>query len=308
MGLRTVAFTRDPRSLEGLRSTIARGAPSVDVPLAEMRANFERLSALMPLGDEITHEGVIVRAMGGEWTRTVESRTDAAILHFHGGGYVLGSPQTTRSVVAGLARHTRLPVLTVDYRLAPEHPFPAANDDSVTAYCWLLEQGFAPGHVVISGDSAGGGLAMALLLSLRDRGLPPPAGGVGISPFLDLTLSSASIDANMAKDPQVSRAFLEAAVGYYLPVDVDPKTPLVSPLFADLAGLPPLLLQVGGDEALLDDSIRYGEAAALAGVDVTVEVWEAMMHVWHMLAPRFPEAEAADAAIAAWINSLPAFR
>ena len=146
---------------------------------------------------------------------------------------------------------------------------------------------------------------MALLLSLRDRSLPLPAGAVGLSPMLDLTLSSPSIDANLATDPQVTRAFMQLAVGHYLPADVDPKSPLGSPVFADLTGLPPLLLQVGGDEALRDDSIRFGEAAEAAGVDVTVESWEAMMHVWHTLTPRFPEAEAALASIATWIRALP---
>ena len=305
MTLHTIDFTRDRKDLEGLRAAIARGAPSADVPLAEMRANFERLGSAMPVGGGIEHEDVTVAGLPAEWTRTPDSRPDAAILHLHGGGYVLGSPRTTRSVTAGLARHTGLPVLVPDYRLAPEHPFPAAIEDAVAAYSWLTDQGLDPGRIVISGDSAGGGLTMALLVSLRDRGLPLPAGAIGISPMLDLTLSSASIDANLATDPQVTRAFLQLAVGHYLPADADPKSPLGSPLFADLTGLPPLLLQVGGDEALLDDSIRFGEAAEAAGVAVTVECWAAMMHVWHMLAPRFPEAEAALASIATWIRARP---
>lgn len=305
MTLRTIPFERDPKSLDGLRAAIARGAPSADVPLAEMRANFERLATAMPVGDDIDHEAVTAGGRPAEWTRAPGARSDAALLHFHGGGYVLGSPRTTRSVTAGLARHTGLPVLAPDYRLAPEHPFPAAIDDAVDAYTWLTGAGFDPGHVVISGDSAGGGLTLALLLALRDRGLPLPAGAVGISPMLDLTLSSASIDANLTKDPQVSRAFLQVAVGHYLPPDVDPKVPLGSPVFADLTGLPPLLLQAGGDEALLDDSLRLGDAAVAAGVDVTVECWDSMMHVWHMLAPRLPEANAALASIAAWIAARP---
>jgi acetyl esterase/lipase len=305
MTLRTIDFTRDRKDLEGLRKAIARGAPSADVPLAEMRANFERLAAAMPVGDGIEHGDVTVAGRPAEWTRTADCRSDAAILHLHGGGYVLGSPRTTRSITAGLTRHTGLPVLALDYRLAPEHPFPAAIEDSVAAYSWLTGQGVDPGRIVVSGDSAGGGLTMAMLLSLRDRGLPLPGGAVGISPMLDLTLSSASIDANMATDPQVTRPFLDLAVSLYLPADGDPKSPLGSPLFADLTGLPPLLLQVGGDEALLDDSIRFGEAAEAAGVDVTVERWAAMMHVWHMLAPRFPEAEAALASVGTWIRALP---
>jgi epsilon-lactone hydrolase len=307
MARRTVPFGRQRSELENLRSAIARGAPSADVPLGEMRARFERITSAMPVDDGVEHAGVTVAGRPAEWTRpggsgAGDSPADAAILHFHGGGYVLGSPATTRTVTAGLARRTRLPVLAPDYRLAPEHPFPAAVDDALAVYSELLGGGLAPGRIVVSGDSAGGGLVMALLLTLRDRGLPPPAGAVGISPLLDLTLSSPSIDANFATDPQVTREFLAVAVAHYLPAGADPKAPLASPVFADLSGLPPLLLQAGGDEALLDDSVRFGEAAEAAGVDVTVECWEAMMHVWHAFAPRFPEGEAALGAIAAWIH------
>ncbi len=303
MTLRTVPFGRERKDLENLRSAIARGAPSAAVPLAEMRARFERIASAMPVGDGIEQVCVTAAGRPAEWTRVEPpGKADAAVLHFHGGGYVLGSPATTRTVTAGLARHSGLPVLAPDYRLAPEHPFPAAVADAVAVYSELLAGGLAPGRIVVSGDSAGGGLAMALLLRLRDRGLPLPAGAVGISPLLDLTLSSPSIDANLATDPQVTREFLETAVEHYLPSGADPKAPQASPVFADLTGLPPLLLQAGGDETLLDDSVRFGEAAEAAGVDVTVECWEAMMHVWHAYAPRFPEAEAAFAAIAAWIH------
>jgi acetyl esterase/lipase len=302
MTLRTVAFSRDRRDLEKLRAAIARGAPSADVPLAEMRARFDRLASSMPVGAGIEHEAVTTGDRPAEWSRTAGSRADGAILHLHGGGYVLGSSLTTRTVTAGLTRHTGLPVLALDYRLAPEHPFPAAIEDAVEAYSRLIDRGLAPGRIVVSGDSAGGGLAMALLLTLRDRALPLPAGAVGISPMLDLTLSSPSIEANLATDPQVSREFLQYAVGRYLAAGIDPKAPLASPVFADLTGLPPVLLQAGGDEALLDDSLRFADAAEAVGVDVTVECWEAMMHVWHAFAPRFPEAEAALAAIAAWVH------
>lgn len=305
MSLRTVAFTRDRKDLENLRAAIARGAPSTEVPLPDMRATFEQLGAAMPFGEGIEHEEVTAGGRPAEWTRAAGSRPDAAILHLHGGGYVVGSPRTTRPITAGLARRTGLPVLAPDYRLAPEHPYPAAIEDTVAAYSWLADQGIDPRRMIVTGDSAGGGLTMALLLVLRERSLPLPAGAVGISPLLDLTLSSPSIEANIATDPQVTRAFLEMTVGHYLPPGVDPKSPLASPVFADLAGLPPLLLQAGGDEALLDDTVRFGEAAEAAGVDVTVECWEAMMHVWHMLAPRFPEAEAALTAIAAWVRARP---
>ena len=305
MILRTIAFGRDRSELDHLRAAIARGAPDAAVLLGEMRAHFERLAGTMPLGAGIEHEATTAGGRPAEWTRAAGAAADAALLHFHGGGYVLGSPRTTRSVTAGLARHTGLPVLVPDYRLAPEHPFPGAIEDAVAVYSWLLDEGFDPRRIVVTGDSAGGGITMALMVGLRERGLPLPAGAVGISPWVDLTLSSPSIDVNEGRDPQVTRAFLEQASGHYVPSGADPEAPLASPLFADLSGLPPVLLHVGGDESLLDDSLRFGEAAEAAGVDVTIEVWEAMIHVWHMLAPRFPEAEAAHASIAAWVRELP---
>jgi acetyl esterase/lipase len=275
-----------------------------------MRARFERLAGSMPIGEGTEREAVTAGGRPAEWIRPETSEpagtAGAAIVHFHGGGYVLGSPATTRPITAGLARHTGLPVLVPDYRLAPESPFPAAIDDAVAVYHWLVEQGCEPGRVVVSGDSAGGGIALALLITLRDRGLPLPAGAIGISPFVDLTLSSPSIDANEGKDPQVTRPFLASAVQHYLAGGEDPKTPLASPVFADLSGLPPILLQVGGDELLLDDSLRLAASAEGAGVDVTVERWDGLMHVWHQMAPRLPEAEAALASAAGWVRALAA--
>ena len=306
MTRRTIPFGRDPQVLDNLRAAIARGAPSADIPLDEMRAQFEQLAGSMPIGEGTEQQAVTAGGRPAEWIRPAGSgahQADRVIVHFHGGGYVLGSPRTTRPITAGLARHTGLPVLVPDYRLAPEDPFPAAIDDAVAVYCWLTEQGFEPRRVVLSGDSAGGGIAVALLVALRDRGLPLPAGAIGISPFVDLTLSSPSIDANEGKDPQVTRPFLLAAAGHYLS-EADPKTPLASPVFADLGGLPPLILQVGGDELLLDDSLRLAEAAEAAGVDVTVERWDGLMHVWHQMAPRLPEAEAALTSLAGWVQAL----
>jgi acetyl esterase/lipase len=307
MTLRTIPFGRDPHVLDNLRAAIARGAPSADIPLGEMRVMFERLASAMPIGAGTEQEDVTAGGRPAEWIRPVGAgpgrEAEGVIVHFHGGGYVLGSPRTTRPITAGLARLTGRPVLVPDYRLAPEDPFPAAIDDAVAAYSWLLDQGVRPGRVVISGDSAGGGITVALLVALRDRGLSLPAGAIGISPFLDLTLSSPSIDVNDGKDPQVTRPFLLSAVQHYLG-DVDPKTPLASPVFADLAGLPPLMIQVGGDELLLDDALRLADAAEAAGVDVTVERWDGLMHVWHQMAPRLPEAEAALASLAGWVSGL----
>ena len=191
-------------------------------------------------------------------------------------------------------------MLVVDYRLGPEHPYPAAVDDALTAYEWLLDAGFEPDRIVVAGDSAGGGLTLATLLALRDRGRPLPALGVPISPWTDLTLSGESMTSMAEHDPMVTRHGLQRMADWYVG-GADPKAPLVSPLFADLAGLPPLLIHVGELETLRDDAIRFAERAIAAGVDVTLEVWPEMIHVWHVFGPDVPESEAGVARIAQFI-------
>jgi len=205
-------------------------------------------------------------------------------------------------LAAAIARAAGTRALLLDYRLAPEHPFPAALEDALAAYQWLLGQGIAPGRVVIAGDSAGGGLTMAALLALRDRGLPRPAGGVCISPWVDLTCSGSSYATKAASDPIVTREGVAGMAQAYIG-DGDPKRPLVSPLYADLRNLPPLLVQVGSDEVLLDDALGLGERARAAGVDVTVEEWPAMVHVWHWFLPMLDEAEQAVGVIGTFVRS-----
>jgi monoterpene epsilon-lactone hydrolase len=179
-------------------------------------------------------------------------------------------------------------VLSVDYRLAPEHPHPAAVEDATAAYRFLLDTGISPGNLAIGGDSAGGGLTVACLIALRDAGLPLPAAGVCISPWVDLTQSGESMDSKADEDPMVSREALQVMANAYLGGG-DPKEATASPLFADLAGLPPLLIQVGTAETLLDDATRLAERAKSQGVDVTLEAWEEMIHVWHAFAVLLPE-------------------
>jgi phosphinothricin tripeptide acetyl hydrolase len=192
--------------------------------------------------------------------------------------------------------------LLPDYRLAPEHPFPAAVDDAVAAYRWLLDRGQTPERMVLAGDSAGGGLTVATLLALRDRGLPLPAAGVCISPWVDLTLSGASYDAKAATDPIVTRDGVTEMARAYLG-QTEARTPLASPLFADLSGLPPLLIQVGSEEVLLDDSVALAKRAKTAGVDATLEIWPSMIHVWHWFLPMLDEAQAAIDVIGAFVQA-----
>jgi acetyl esterase/lipase len=223
-------------------------------------------------------------------------------MHLHGGGYVLGSCNTHRALGTWLARAARTRVLMFDYRLAPEYPHPAAVEDAVRAYRWLLdEENLDPTGVAISGDSAGGGLTVATLVALRDRDVPLPGAGVAISPWSDLTLSGDSVDANADGDPQVTRWMLEEMAHQYL-AGADPRTPLASPRYADLAGLPPLLIHVGAAERLLDDARSLAEAAAGAGVNVTLEAWPEMIHIWHAFAPLLPEALEGIDRIAAWLD------
>jgi monoterpene epsilon-lactone hydrolase len=221
-------------------------------------------------------------------------------LLLHGGGYNAGSPRTHRKMAAFLSRAAHARVLTPDYRLAPEHVFPAAVKDALKAYGWLLENGHTEQQIVVGGDSAGGGLTLALLFALRDRGRPLPALGVPISPWTDLTLSGDSMDSMADRDPMVKRPGLQRMADWYVG-GADPKDPLVSPLFGDPTGLPPLLIHVGEVETLRDDAVRFAQRATEAGVEVTLEVWPEMIHVWHVFGPDVPESEAAVARIAEFI-------
>lgn len=211
------------------------------------------------------------------------------ILYLHGGGYVFCSAGTThRDLMGRLARTAGATVVGVDYRLAPEHQFPAAVNDAVAAYQELLSRGFSPKSIAIAGDSAGGGLTFASLLKLRDLGLPLPAAAVGISPWTDLAVTGSSCASNLKRDMLIPGDRLQEGVSWYLG-DGDPRDPYASPLYGDHAGLPPSLIMVGGDEVLLDDSVRLADRMMQAGVEVQLEVWPGMQHVWPVFAPFLPE-------------------
>jgi acetyl esterase/lipase len=239
-------------------------------------------------------KGVTVRTVqaGGvhaEWIEPVGIETNAAILYLHGGGYCICSLDTHRGLAARLALASGIPVLLIAYRLAPEHPFPAALEDTLAAYRWLLGQGFSPKHIAIGGDSAGGGLTLACAVSLRDAKIPLPAALFCLSPWNDLTFSGETVRTLANVDP-VLKLGKTPRTEYYAGTH-DPANPLISPLFADLQGLPPLLIHVGADEILLSDSTRLEEKARLAGVDVSVKIWKGMWHVFQVFAPYVPEAQ-----------------
>ena len=253
--------------------------------------NMDDMRAIMietQAPEGVTCTPVEAGGVSAEWSVAAGVDETKVVLYVHGGGYVMGSAGSHRDVTGRLSKAAGARVLSLNYRLAPEHLFPAPVDDAVAAYRWLLAQGISPGNIAVAGDSAGGGLAIATLLALRDAGEPLPAAGIGISPWVDMEGTGESMTTRAAVDPVVQKEGLLGMAKLYLG-DADPKNPLAAPLHADLAGLPPLLLQVGDAETLLDDATRLAEKARAAGVDVTLKVWDEMPHVWHLFAPILPE-------------------
>jgi acetyl esterase/lipase len=226
--------------------------------------------------------------VSAEWFSQPTSHPDRVLLYFHGGGYSTGSINSHRDFLARLCIASGMRVLAADYRLAPEHPFPSQLEDAHRVYDWLLDrESIAPGRIVLGGESAGGGLTLATLVSLRDRGLPLPAAAVLISGWFDLKSRSPSMQTNSHYD-FVTRLGIRAMANRYAPPS-EHSNPLASPVYADLHGLPPLLIQVGAAETLLDDSLRVAESARKAGVEVSLEVWPDMIHAWHVFAPMLEE-------------------
>jgi epsilon-lactone hydrolase len=236
-----------------------------------------------------------------EWVTPDGVAGDRVIMYLHGGAYQLGSPATLRHLVALLGAAAQARAFSVDYRLAPEHPFPAAVDDAVAAYRWLLAAGHDPASVAIAGDSAGGGLTLATLVALRDSGDALPAAAVAMSPWTDLALTGESLRTRADVDVMLKPAGLPQTAALYL-AGADPRHPYASPLYADLHGLPPLLIHVGDAEVILDDSTRFAARARAAGVAVTLQIWDEMPHVFQAFAGLLPEADQAVAQIGSWLR------
>jgi len=256
----------------------------------EFRAVFEEMA--VPPPPDIKSERVSANGVPAEWITAPGAANDRVVLYLHGGGYVIGSVKTHRDLMGRVSRSAKARVLGLDYRLAPENPFPAAVDDAVAAYRWLADQGVKPSKIAVAGDSAGGGLAVATLVAIRDAGLPMPAAGVCLSPWVDLEGIGESMKTRAQADPVVQRDGLVGMAQAYLQ-GKDPRSPLAAPLYANLKGLPPLLIQVGDAETLLDDSNRLADRAKAADVQVKLEVWPEMIHVWQLFASFLPEGQQA---------------
>jgi epsilon-lactone hydrolase len=268
--------------------------------IEQLRAGMEKVAERV--ASDVHCQSIIAGNVKAEWVIPPGADTERVLLYFHGGGYVMGSINTHRAMVARMARAAGARALMIDYRLAPERPFPAAVEDATAAYRWLLDQGRPPQKIALAGDSAGGGLTLATLLALRDAQTPLPACAVPISPWTDVEGTGASVKTKASRDPMVRDADLLRYGGLY-GRNTDLRNPLVSPLYGDYRGLPPLLIQVGEAEILLDDSTRVAERARQAGVQVDLEVWDEMVHVWHVFAKLLPEGRQAIEKMGAYVST-----
>lgn len=264
-----------------------------DMMPKDARAYLEKAMRFMPaLPRKTKVEPVTIAGMPGERVSAAGVDPTRVILHFHGGVYVMGSVATHRNMAAHLSALAGAPVFLPEYRLAPEHPFPAAVEDACHAYGWVLEQGFAPERIALSGDSAGGGLVFASMMALRDENAPLPAALASISAWTDLAATGQSLTHNLNDDPMLNGDAVAPAAGIYLSGH-DAKDPLASPLYGDLRGLPPCLMMVGASEVLKDDTTRMADRLEKAGVDITLEVWPDVPHIWPVFAGRLPEGKSA---------------
>ncbi len=274
--------------------------------LAVQRPLFEEMLTAHPLPEDVTATPTEIGGTPVLRVETADTQDGAAVLYFHGGAYAVGSAASSAGLAVAVARHSGSPVITVEYRLAPEHPYPAALDDALAAYRGLLDSGVPAERVAVVGESAGGGLALALLVALKDTDLPQPAAAAVFSPWTDLTLSGASIEDKAAADPALTGAALRVRAADYA-ADTDLADPLLSPVFADLKGLPPLLVQAGSREILLDDATRLAARAATHDVAVTLQVTPDVPHVFQGFSDILEEGATALSAAGAFLRShLPA--
>jgi epsilon-lactone hydrolase len=271
--------------------------------VAERRERLDALGDAYSTAADIQHQPVNADGVPAEWSIAPGADPSRVLLYLHGGGFSVGSIVSHRAMVTETGRSAGVRTLAIDYRRTPEHPFPAALDDALQAYGWLLRQGVHPGRIAIGGDSAGGGLTLAVMVALRDRGLPLPACGWCISPWVDMEARGESYATKAAIDPMISKEYILELAGWYLG-GTEPRAPLAAPVHADLRGLPPLLIQVGSAETLFDDSIQIAARAGAADVRVTLEVWPQMIHAWPLFHQQLTDGRRAIAAAGSFIRAL----
>jgi len=268
----------------------------------DRRKRLDDVGSVCPVADDVKITSVDVNGVPGEWSIIPSSDPSRVLMFFHGGGYCSGSIVSHRRLVTEAGRAAGVRTLAIAYRLAPEHPFPAAYDDVLTAWRFLRDQNIAGAHIAIGGDSAGAGLALALIGRLRDAKEELPGCAWLISPWTDLTMSGSTLSSKEAVDPLIHKQYLIELADAYLPAGMDRKDPRVSPLYADLKGFPPVLIQVGSAETLLDDATRFAAVASAADVRVTLEIWPQMIHAWPLWNARLEPGRRALASAGAFIR------
>ena len=284
---------------EFLKSQFARSNATGTIQQTRESVDGSMLHLPVLTGTQI--ETFNARGVTGDWVSWPGVASDRVLLYLHGGAYMMGSARTHRDLAARFSQAAGIRVLVPNYRLAPENPYPAALEDATAVYGWLLDQGFKPEHIAIAGDSSGGNLAVVTLLALREAGVPLPAAAILLSPWTDMTLSGESVLTRAEVDPMIKLGKASEQFAYYVG-NHDPTNPLISPIFANLHGLPPLLIHVGNDEVLLDDSVRLADRAGAAGTEVKLKVWEGMWHVFQSLAIRLPEGRASIEELGAFVK------
>ena len=277
------------QELDAIYEMMEENAFPEDAAPELLRESMDAAAANFPVPESVTITETEIAGVAAEWLVGPTGKDGPVMLYLHGGGYVAGSLKSHRHLVAYLADKIGGRVLNIDYRLAPEHPFPAQIEDAIAVYAAMLDDGIDPANLFIGGDSAGGGLTMATLLSARDKGLPMPAGAILFSPWMDMTVSGETLVTKADVDPSITPTMVQNTVNNYLG-GADPNDPLASPIFADLSGMPPILIQTGENEVLLSDSQTLNSRLIEAGSQSQLEVWSGMFHVWHQFWPMLSEA------------------
>ncbi|MBW9173145.1 alpha/beta hydrolase [Clostridium estertheticum] len=288
------------RILQWLYKNVKNGQPAVTIE--EARANIDAMANINAISDDIKIEGIYADCVKCDLVTAPFSQADKYILFLHGGGYCMGSSRTSLKLISQIISVSNCNVISVDYRLAPENPFPSALDDAVTAYSWLLSQGVSSKNIIIIGESAGGGLAVSLMLHLRDNCISLPSGAVLLSPWTDLVETGDSFRTCAETDPYYNSKSYDRKTAKMYSCNEDLSNPLISPLYANLQNLPKILIHVGTNDVLFNDSTRIEECLKNAGVEVTLKIWHDMWHVWHVFGERLPEAKQAIDEIGVFIK------